>query len=65
MKFTSVLLTTLGLMFGVAHAQLTETPVSPAIEHGSAVQLEYTLKDLAGTTLHFNVKVLRVESPKK
>ena len=42
------------LAFGVARAQPTGQAMSPAIERGSTVQLEYTLKDEAGKVLDSN-----------
>ncbi len=107
MRFTPVILSSLLLALGVAQAQPKEQPLSPPVEHGSTVQLEYTLKDDAGAvldsnkgreplsyiqgrqqivpglekaltgmragqekqivvkTLHFDIKVLGVEPPKK
>ncbi len=54
MRFTAVILSTLMLAFGVAQAQPKEHLLSPAIENGFTVQLEYTLKDDAGTVLDSN-----------
>lgn len=54
MKSTLVALGSLVLMLGVAQAQPTEKPMSPAVESGSTVQLEYTLKDDAGKVLDSN-----------
>lgn len=54
MKLTAVVLTLLLLAFGVAHAQPKAKAMSPAIESGSTVQLEYTLKDDAGKVLDSN-----------
>ncbi len=51
MKITGVIVLTLALALGVALAQPTEKAVSPAIENGSMVQLEYTLKDDGGKVL--------------
>lgn len=54
MKLTAVVLSTLLLAFGVAHAQPKERATSPAIESGSTVRLEYTLKDDGGKVLDSN-----------
>ena len=54
MKLTAVVLAILLLAFGVAHAQPKEKAISPAIESGSTVQFEYTLKDDAGKVLDSN-----------
>ena len=51
MKFTVSVVLALALASGVARAQQSETP---AIENGSTVQLEYTLKDDAGKVLDSN-----------
>jgi FKBP-type peptidyl-prolyl cis-trans isomerase SlyD len=42
------------LASGVARAQPKERTVSPAVENGSVVQLEYTLKDETGKVLDSN-----------
>ena len=46
----------LALLLGgcIANAQPKETPLSPAIENGSTVKLEYTLTDDAGKVLDSN-----------
>ncbi|MBI4609281.1 MAG: peptidylprolyl isomerase [Candidatus Rokubacteria bacterium] len=49
-----LLLFVLALVPGVAQAQPKEKAMSPVIESGSTVQLEYTLKDDAGTVLDSN-----------
>jgi len=54
MKFSAVTLGGLILALGVAQAQPKETPMSPAIETGATVRLEYTLKDDAGKVLDSN-----------
>ena len=54
MNRTAVALTALLLGFGFAQAQTPEKPMSPAIEEGAMVQLEYTLKDDGGTVLDTN-----------
>lgn len=54
MKATAVTLAILVLALGVAHAQPKEKSMSPAIESGSTVQLEYTLKDEEGKVLDSN-----------
>jgi FKBP-type peptidyl-prolyl cis-trans isomerase SlyD len=54
MKFTVVALSALVLAFGVVHAQAEEQPMSPAIETGSTVRLEYILKDDTGQILDSN-----------
>lgn len=54
MKFTGVALSTLVLAFGVVHAPAEEQPMSPAIEKGSTVRLEYILKDDTGQILDSN-----------
>ncbi len=41
-------------MAAVAQTQPAQAPAAPAIEKGSTVQLEYTLKDDAGTVLDTN-----------
>ena len=51
MKAGAALLIALALAAGIAQAQATENPMSPAIESGSTVQLEYTLKDDTGEVL--------------
>jgi FKBP-type peptidyl-prolyl cis-trans isomerase SlyD len=47
-----VIILTLGLTLAVAHAQ--EQPKGPAVENGSTVKLEYTLKDDAGKLIETN-----------
>lgn len=54
MKFAAVTFSILVLALGVAQAQPKEGTSSPAIEHGSTVRLEYTLKDDAGKVLDSN-----------
>ncbi|MBI2152958.1 MAG: peptidylprolyl isomerase [Candidatus Rokubacteria bacterium] len=54
MKTAGVIALTLGLALGVAEAQPQEQGRSPAIENGSKVQLEYTLKDDGGKVLDSN-----------
>jgi FKBP-type peptidyl-prolyl cis-trans isomerase SlyD len=54
MKAGAALLIALALAAGIAQAQATENPMSPAIESGSTVQLEYTLKDDTGKVLDSN-----------
>ena len=54
MKFTAVVLISLVLALGVAQSQSQEKSMGPAIETGSTVQLEYTLKDEAGKVLDSN-----------
>lgn len=53
MKFTTAILGAM-LALGVAHAQPEGKAMSPAIESGATVQLEYTLKDEAGKLLDSN-----------
>lgn len=53
MKFTTAILGAM-LALGVAHAQPEGKAMSPAIESGATVQLEYTLKDEAGKVLDSN-----------
>ena len=54
MKSTAVTLTVLLLVCGATAAQPQEKSMSPPIENGSTVQLEYTLKDDGGTVLDTN-----------
>lgn len=54
MRVAAMLLIALGLALGVAQAQPQEKPMSPAIESGSTVRLEYTLKDSTGKVLDSN-----------
>lgn len=54
MKIVAVMLSALVLALGVAQAQPKETTMSPAIEAGFTVQLEYTLKDDDGKVLDSN-----------
>lgn len=54
MKIAGVIGLTLALALGVAEAQEKEKAVSPAIENGAKVQLEYTLKDDGGKVLDSN-----------
>lgn len=54
MKTAGLIALTLALALGVARAQPKEKPVSPAIEDGAKVQLEYTLTDDAGKVLDSN-----------
>jgi len=54
MKRAAVTLSILLLALGVAQAQPKEKVLSPAIESGSTVQFEYTLKDDDGTVLDSN-----------
>jgi FKBP-type peptidyl-prolyl cis-trans isomerase SlyD len=56
MKIAGVIGLTLALALGVAGAQEKENEkaVSPAIENGAKVQLEYTLKDDGGKVLDSN-----------
>jgi len=54
MRSATVTLIALVLALGVAHAQSKEKSMSPAIETGSTVQLEYTLKDDNGKVLDSN-----------
>ncbi|MBI4588923.1 MAG: peptidylprolyl isomerase [Candidatus Rokubacteria bacterium] len=54
MKTAAVIVLTLGLGLGVGWAQPQEKAVSPVIETGSTVQLEYTLKDDGGKVLESN-----------
>lgn len=54
MKATLLLLFVLTLVPGVVQAQPKEKAMSPPIENGATVQLEYTLKDDAGTVLDSN-----------
>lgn len=54
MKFIAAALIALASALGVAQAAQKENAVSPAIEGGSKVQLEYTLTDDAGTVLDSN-----------
>jgi len=54
MRITEVIGLTLALALGVAEAQEKEKGVSPAIENGAKVQLEYTLKDDGGKVLDSN-----------
>ena len=54
MKLAASLFIALALAPGVARAQPTEQSVSPAIENGATVQLEYTLKDDTGAVLDSN-----------
>ncbi len=54
MKIVPVIVVTLALALGLAQAQPKEKAMSPAIEDGATVQLEYTLKDPAGKVLDTN-----------
>ncbi len=55
MRVAGVIALTLLLAGGIAHAQPEEKkPLSPAIETGSTVKLEYTLTDDAGKVLDSN-----------
>jgi len=54
MKARLLLLFVLALVPGIVQAQLKEKAMSPPIENGSTVQLEYTLKDDAGAVLDSN-----------
>lgn len=54
MRLPPAVLIIMALAFGVAQAQPKEKAISPAIESGSTVQLEYTLKDEAGKVLDSN-----------
>lgn len=54
MRTARMIAVTLGLALGVADAQPTEKATSPAIENGTRVQLEYTLKDDDGKVLDSN-----------
>ncbi len=54
MRCVAAILGVLVLSLGVAHAQQKEKPPAAAIENGSMVKIEYTLKDDAGTVLDTN-----------
>jgi FKBP-type peptidyl-prolyl cis-trans isomerase SlyD len=54
MRFVAATLGVLVLSLGVAHAQQKENPPAAAIENGSMVKIEYTLKDDAGAVLDTN-----------
>jgi FKBP-type peptidyl-prolyl cis-trans isomerase SlyD len=54
MKIAGMIVLTLALGLSVSEAQETEKAMSPAIENGSKVRLEYTLKDDGGTVLDSN-----------
>ncbi|MBI3030290.1 MAG: peptidylprolyl isomerase [Candidatus Rokubacteria bacterium] len=54
MKIAGVIGLTLAVALGAAEAQEKETAVSPAIENGAKVRLEYTLKDDGGKVLDSN-----------
>lgn len=54
MRTVGVIALTLGVALGIAEAQPKESPASPAIENGSKVRLEYTLKDDGGKVLDSN-----------
>ncbi len=54
MRIGIVTLCALLLSLGVAQAQQKEKPAGAVIESGSKVQIEYTLKDEAGTLLDSN-----------
>jgi FKBP-type peptidyl-prolyl cis-trans isomerase SlyD len=54
MRSVAATLGALLLSLGVAHAQQQEKPPAAAIENGSRVKLEYTLKDDAGAVLDTN-----------
>ena len=54
MRIAGVIGLTLALALGVAEAQEKEKAMSPAIENGAKVQLEYTLKDDGGKVLDSN-----------
>jgi FKBP-type peptidyl-prolyl cis-trans isomerase SlyD len=54
MRSLAIILGVLALSLGVAHAQQQEKPPAAAIENGSRVKIEYTLKDDAGTVLDTN-----------
>lgn len=54
MRCTGAALVTLAVLGGVAQAQPKETAPGPAIENGSNVQIEYTLKDETGKLLDSN-----------
>ncbi|MFQ5830902.1 MAG: peptidylprolyl isomerase [Candidatus Methylomirabilia bacterium] len=55
MKRALVTFTIFTLALGVAQAQVQEESMSAAIEAGSTVELEYTLKDETGKVLDTNV----------
>lgn len=54
MRFAVMVLGGLALTLGIAHAQKQEKAMSPAIERGATVQLEYTLSDENGKVLQSN-----------
>ena len=54
MRVAATVVLTLLLAVGVAQAQSQEKPAGPAIQNGSKVQLEYTLKDGTGAVLESN-----------
>ncbi len=54
MRTVGMIALTLGVALGTTEAQPKENPVSPAIETGSKVRLEYTLKDDGGKVLDSN-----------
>lgn len=54
MRLLVVTFGVLALWPGVAQAAQKENPMSPAIESGSKVQIEYTLKDDAGSVFDSN-----------
>lgn len=54
MRIAGVIVLTLALSLSVAQAQPQEKGVSPPIENGSKVRLEYTLKDDGGKVLDSN-----------